>query len=166
MKRFFHRSALGAVLFWLAGCTTPAATDPKLIAKRRAERAMAYAALNEDHRVQVDAGQIKVGMNEDAVYIAWGAPAQALRSGDAGGERVTWLFHNSTADEYLSWRYREVPRKDGSVFLERFLERDYNYRDYVSAELVFMDGQLQSWRMLPKPAGSTIYSPGSGLPIR
>lgn len=166
VKRFLPLFPLGAALLWLAGCATPAATDPKLIAKRRAERATAYAALSEEYRTQVDLGQIKVGMNEDAVYIAWGPPAQALRSGDASGERVTWLFHNSTADEYLSWRYREVPRKDGTVFLERFLERDYNYRDYVSAELVFMNGQLQSWRMLPKPAGSTIYSPGSGFPIQ
>lgn len=166
VKRFFRLSALGAVLLWLAGCATPSPTDPKLIARRRAERATAYNALTDEQRSLVDSGQIKVGMNEDAVYIAWGPAAQMLRSGDANGERVTWLFHNSTADEYLFWRYREIPRKDGTVFLERFLDRDYNYRDYVSAELVFMNGQLQSWRMLPKPAGSTIYSPNSGFPER
>jgi hypothetical protein len=150
----------------LAGCSSPSATDPKLIAKRRTERSAAYAALSDDHRSQVDSGQIKVGMNEDAVYIAWGVPAQVLRSGDSSGERTTWLFHSSTTDEYLFWRYREVPRKDGTVFLERFLDRDYNYRDYVSAELVFSGGQLQSWRMLPKPSGNTIYSPAPNFPAQ
>ncbi len=150
----------------LVGCSSPSATDPKLIAKRRTERLAAYNALPDDHRAQVDSGQIKVGMNEDAVYIAWGAPAQVLRSGDASGERTTWLFHNSTTDEYLFWRYREVPRKDGTVFLERFLDRDYNYRDYVSAELVFSGGRLQIWRMLPKPAGNTIYSPAPNFPAQ
>jgi hypothetical protein len=163
VKRFFRLGFAGAVLLGLAGCASPNPTDPKLIAKRRAERASAYTALTDEQRAVVDSGQIKVGLNEDAVYIAWGPPAQVLRSGDANGERVTWLFHNSTADEFLFWRYREVPRKDGTVFLERFLDRDYNYRDYVSAELVFADGKLLSWRMLPKPAGSTIYSPNSGF---
>lgn len=150
----------------LAGCSSPSATDPKLIAKRRTERLAAYHALTDEHRAQVDSGQIKVGMNEDAVYIAWGAPAQVLRSGDSSGERTTWLFHSSTTDEYLFWRYREVPRKDGTVFLERFLDRDYNYRDYVSAELVFSGGQLQSWRMLPKPSGNTIFSPAPNFPAQ
>lgn len=150
----------------LAGCATPAPTDPKMIAKRRAERAAAYDALPAEFQSQVDAGQIKVGMNEDAVYIAWGPPAQALQSGDVSGERITWLFHGSTTDEYLFWRYREVPRKDGTVFLERFLDRDYNFRDYVSAELVFSGGRLQSWRMLPKPAANSIYSPAPGFPAQ
>lgn len=157
--------ALPLLAVW-AGCSSPSATDPKLIAKRRTERLAAYNALTDEHRAQVDAGQIKVGMNEDAVYIAWGAPAQVLRSGDSNGERTTWLFHSSTTDEYLFWRYREVPRKDGTVFLERFLDRDYNYRDYVSAELVFTGGQLQSWRMLPKPSGNTIFSPAPNFPAQ
>jgi hypothetical protein len=166
VNRCSRLSVLAAVLVCLVGCATPAATDPKLIAKRRTERAAAYANLSEDHRAQVDAGQIKVGMDEDAVYIAWGPAAQVLRSGDASGERVTWLFQNSTTDEYLFWRYREVPRKDGTVFLERFLDRDYNFRDYVSAELVFTDGKLLSWRMLPKPGANTIYSPAPGFPAQ
>lgn len=142
----------------LAGCST-SPTDPRAIAKRRAERAAAYAALPDEQRPLVDAGQIQVGMGEDAVYIAWGAPGQVLRSGDASGERTTWLYHGTTTDEYVYWRYREVPRRDGTVFLERFMDRDYAFREYVSAELVFEGGRLARWRMLPRPPGNTVVSP-------
>lgn len=160
VKRILKRllPSVFAVLI-LAGCASSNPTDPKLIAKRRAERSAAYAALPADQQALVDAGQLKAGMGEDAVYIAWGSPAQVLKSGDTAGERTTWLYQSTTTDEYVYWRYREVPRRDGSVFLERFQERDYNFRDYISAELVFAGGYLQSWRMLPKPPGNTIYSP-------
>jgi hypothetical protein len=36
----------------------------------------------------------------------------------------------------------------------------------VSAELVFTDGKLLSWRMLPKPGANTIYSPAPGFPAQ
>lgn len=143
----------------LAGCATSAPTDPKQIARRKVEKAAAYAALPAEMQAVVDQGQIRVGMNEDAVYIAWGKPAQVLRSGDASGEVTTWLFEGTTTDDYLSWNYREVTRKDGTTYLDRFLDRDINIRTYISAELSFREGKLASWKMLPKPAGNTILAP-------
>lgn len=148
-----------AMAWVLAGCATSAPTDPKQIARRRAEKAAAYAGLPGETQVLVDQGQIRVGMSEDAVYIAWGKPAQVLRSGDASGEVTTWLFEGTTTDDYLSWNYREVTRKDGTTYLDRFLDRDINIRTYISAELSFREGKLASWKMLPKPAGNTILAP-------
>jgi outer membrane murein-binding lipoprotein Lpp len=150
--------ALTAMLL-LAGCASTAPTDPKQIAKRRTEKAAAYAALSSEHQVVVDQGQIRVGLPEDAVYISWGKPAQVLRSGDASGETITWLYEGTTTDDYLSWNYREVIRKDGTTYLDRFLDRDINVRTYVSAELLFRDGKLASWKMMPKPGSNTILAP-------
>jgi len=143
----------------VGGCASPSHTDPKRVAKRKLERAGAYSTLPDDQKALVDQGQIRVGMGEDAVYIAWGAPAQVLRSGDASGETVTWLFEGTTTDDYLSWNYREVTRRDGTVYLDRFLDRDINIRVYISAELLFREGALASWKMLPRPPSNTILAP-------
>ncbi len=130
------------------------------VASRKAEKAVAYSVLSPEERGLVDQGQIRVGMNPDAVYIAWGAPAQILKSGDASGEVTTWLYTATATDTYHSWHYREYPRRDGSVYLDRTMDVDYAFRDYISAELIFRDGRLDRWRMLPKPPERDVLSPG------
>lgn len=146
-------SLIFSIVLLIAGC----ATQPT-VESRRAERAAAYAELPPEHRQLVDAGQIKVGMNEDAVFIAWGRPAQVLQSEDGGGHVTTWLYQGTTTDEFVGWRYVEVPGPNGS-HLTRRLDRDFSVREYISAELVFRDGRLQSWRTLPRPGGNTYYAP-------
>jgi hypothetical protein len=147
---------LVAVLVGGAGCATKSTVET-----RKTERAAAYAALSEDQRKLVDEGLIQVGMGEDAVYMAWGQPDEILRSGDASGETTTWLYHGTTTDEFLYWRYYEVPRPGGRNYLTRHMDRDLNVREYVAAELVFREGQLASWRTLPKPPENTYFGSGS-----
>lgn len=159
LMRFLLPGCVAGWMFLLSGCSTPSNTDPKRIAKRKVERAGAYAALTEEHKSLVDLGQLRVGMGEDAVYMAWGAPAQVLQSGDASGEVTTWLFEGTTTDDYLSWNFREVTRRDGTTYLDRFMDRDINIRIYISAELFFRNGALSSWKMLPRPPGNTILAP-------
>ena len=152
MKSFPSTLLLAIGLLFFGGCSTPST-----VATRRAERASVYEALSPDDRAVVDQGQIRVGMVPDAVYIAWGKPAQVLESENASGRITTWLYHGNTTDEFLFWNYREYPRRDGTVYMERFLDRTYDFRSYVSAELVFRGGKLESWRTLPRPAESTKY---------
>jgi hypothetical protein len=143
------------LLIGLAGCAASST-----VATRKVERAAAFGALAPEEQALVDQGQIRVGMNPDAVYVAWGQPAQILKSGDATGEITTWLYTSTTSDTYRSWHYREYPRRDGSTYLDRSMDVDYAFRDYVSAELVFRDGKLERWRMLPKPMERDVLSPG------
>jgi hypothetical protein len=149
------REALGCLCLTLllAGCATKPTVET-----RRQERAAAYGSLSDEHRQLVDEGQIKAGMSEDAVYIAWGKPAQVLQSENDSGRATTWLYEGTTTDEYVGWRYVEVAGPRGS-YLTRRMDRDYSVREYVSAELVFRDGLLQSWRTLPRPGGRTYYTP-------
>ena len=142
-----------SIVLLLAGCATRPTVE-----SRRAERAAAYSELSPEHRQLVDAGQIKVGMNEDAVFIAWGQPAQVLQSEDGGGRVTTWLYQDTTTDEFVGWRYVEVPGPNGS-HLTRRLDRDFSVREYISAELIFRDSLLQSWRTLPRPGGNTYFTP-------
>lgn len=131
----------------LAGCATQSTIET-----RRLERAAAYEALSADQKAMVDAGQIRVGMTSDAVYIAWGKPSEILESEDASGHLTTWRYYGSFLQENRYWAYREAPgSRRGDVFLERYLTSDYNSRDYVRSEIIFKDGKAVSWRTLPRP---------------
>ena len=126
------------LLLGILGCAS-APTDPRKIAKRRVERASAYQALTPEQRSLVDRGQVQVGMPEDAVFIAWGKPAQVLRRGDATGEETTWLYSRSTTDQFVNWNYVEVRGRDGNRYLDRVVTTEYAFQDYVSARLTFRD---------------------------
>ena len=120
------------------------------IETRKQERAAAYAALPSEIKGYVDRGQIKVGMNEDAVYIAWGAPSEILHNESADTAETIWLYYGGWMEETRYWTYREAGR-GRDIYLERYLERDYQPRTYVAAEIVFVNGQVVRWRTLPKP---------------
>src|SRR5258707_14992753 len=117
----------------LTGCAT------STLESRKKERPAAYAGLTPEIRALVDAGQIKVGMPMDAVYIAWGKPAQVLAREDPGGAATIWLYEGGWLQENRYWTRRS-------------LRTYYQPMTYVSAEVVFVSGLVQSWRTLPQPA--------------
>lgn len=142
---WLRASSFLALALVLTGCAT------STIEKRRTERQPAYQALAPEQRALVDQGQIRSGMNQDAVYIAWGKPAQKLQSEGPEGLTETWLYSGSTLEDYRYWTFREYRERDGSTRLERVLENDYQIRDFISAEIVFTNTVVKSWRTLPTP---------------
>jgi hypothetical protein len=121
------------------------------VESRKQERSMAYAALSSEYRSDVDAARIRIGMNADAVYMAWGKPAQILESeNESTGRVTTWLYEGGWIEEQRYWAYRSVGKGD-RLAAERYLEREYYPRAYISAEITFVDGAVKQWRMLPKP---------------
>lgn len=120
----------------LTGCATT-----NSIESRKQERAAAYAAFTPEFKSFVDAGQIRRGMTEDAVYIAWGKPAQVLQQEDQNGVATVWLYEGGWMEETRYW----IGRRHG------YLEHDYQPRTYIRAEIVFVDGKVASWRTLPQP---------------
>ena len=73
------------------------------IEKRRGQRADTYSALSSEQKTFVDAGQIKIGMSMDAVFIAWGKPTQVAKSETAEGEFTTWLYYDTYLQSYTYW---------------------------------------------------------------
>lgn len=134
----------------LIGCLLLAGCATSTVESRKKERSSAYSALTSEERDLVDKGQVRVGMSQDGVYIAWGQPSQILQSETKDGLTTVWLYHGSSMEETRYWTFREVPYK-GSVFLERYLDRDYYPRDYVQAEITFVGGKVVRWRTLPRP---------------
>jgi hypothetical protein len=90
-------------------------------------------------------------MTQDAVYIAWGKPAEVLESEDQNGHITSWRYYGSWMQESRYWAYRETSRHGKDLYLERYLVSDYQPRDFVRAEINFKDGKVISWRTLPKP---------------
>lgn len=122
----------------LTGC----ATTGKTVEGRKKERAAGYAALSPEFKSLVDTGQIRKGMSEDAVYIAWGKPAQVLQQEDAQGRATTWLYEGGWLEETRYW----TPEWRAAR-----MQYYYQPRAYVRAEIVFVDGKVESWRQLPQP---------------
>jgi len=123
------------IILILAGCATRGTVQ-----SRKQERANGYAALTPEFQKLVDEGRIRRGMSEDAVYIAWGKPAQIVQQEDARGVLTIWLYEGGWMEETRWWpNYSRTP------------VNEYQPRTYVSAELVFVKGVLESWRTLPQP---------------
>jgi hypothetical protein len=118
----------------LAGCATPST-----VASRKQERYAAYGALSPELRALVDQGQLKVGMNPDAVYIAWGPPGQVMQGENEAGKTTTWLYYGGYVQEVRYWGYSRV-------------HYDYNPGTYVRAQVVFVNGLIKQWQTFAEPA--------------
>ena len=118
----------------LAGCATRST-----IQSRKQERQAVYAALSPEQKEMVDHGQIKVGMTEEAVYIAMGQPDQILHNENEAGSTATWAYAGQWMEETRYWTRRG------------FMTRDYFPRSYVSAEIIFQNGKVVRWQTLPRP---------------
>jgi hypothetical protein len=144
MKPFLTFLLAVSTLF-LAGCAS------STVESRRTERMAAYNSLPEDQRALVDQGQVRVGMNQDAVYIAWGMPQQKTQAEDGLGLSETWVYNSSTLDTYNYWTFRERTDPRGRTYLDRVLETDSQINSYVSAEITYSNGKVKSWRTFPTP---------------
>jgi len=121
-------------VFLATGCAT------STIESRMREKAASFAAMPPEVQKLVETGQIRRGMSEDAVYIAWGKPGQIVQQEDERGMVEFWLYQGGWLEETRYWpRYSRVP------------VTDYQPRAYVSAEVTFVKGIVDSWRTLPQP---------------
>ena len=133
------------------GCVTPST-----VASRKVERAPAYAALQPEERALVDQGHIKVGLTEDAVYLAWGSPSQIQRSETAAGATTTWLYTGTGYQELRYWNYHRFDYgygygRRGYVQPLPTLDYDYVPYRYTAAEVVFENGAVKSWKHVTAP---------------
>lgn len=128
----------------LSGCAT------STVESRKHERYGAYSALTPELRTQVDLGQVKVGMTEDAVYIALGKPDQILQEETQAGAATRWLYHGTHLEEYRYWNRR--PFHTGHRYsYDSYYVTDYHARNYIRSEVVFKAGVVAEWRTLPVP---------------
>ena len=143
MKNLVHALLAGLIF---CGCASPA----KKLAARKQERYSAYAALSPEMQTLVNNGQIKVGMPMDAVYIAWGQPAQILTAESANETSVTWLYRGNYLQEYRYWTYRYYGPYRYS-YAGPYLDTQYFPSGYTAAEVTFEKGLVKQWQNMPMP---------------
>ena len=145
MKPITFPLALGLLGLLMTGCAHTT------VDTRKQERSSAYSALSDEYRNLVDQGTIKIGMPMDAVYIAWGKPDQVLNEESPAGMVTTWLYHDTHLESYRYWTYDPYYYPGIRGYRSPYLAHDYYVRPFISAEVVFEDGNVKLWRTLPRP---------------
>ena len=143
-RNFFPLLLMAGLSMGIAGCAT------STVESRKQERYGVYSELQPAARSLVDQGKIKVGMPMDAVYIAWGKPAQVLNSESSHGARTTWLYQDTQLQEYRYWSSRPYYAY-GHYFSTPTLEYDYYPRSFVRAEVNFENGVVKDWQTFAAP---------------
>lgn len=142
-RRLITTLMLAASLGFLAGCQT---VDDRI--KQRPE---AFASLDIATQDKVKQGIIDLGFNEDAVYLALGAPDQKRETANAAGRSVTWIY-NTYYDRYDGTRFAGYHR---SLYYDPYLRTYRVYYQPVYADtyrtekeerirVVFKDGKVTS----------------------
>src|SRR2546430_6820955 len=88
MKRriFFRALTLGlaAGTLVLTGCST--------VESRISDHPEVFQTLSPSDQALISQGQIRVGMPQDAVWLAWGAPEQKALGAMRGKATETWVY--------------------------------------------------------------------------
>lgn len=96
MKRQFLTKALtfglSASAILLAGCST---TESRI-----SENPAMYQSLSSSDQALVSQGQIRSGMGQNGVWIAWGSPDQKIIGNMRGRATETWIYLAGTTAPY------------------------------------------------------------------
>lgn len=140
MVQMYRRLIVKQIFLILLGVWLVTGCATSTIESRRLEREASFSALSPEFQTLVNAGEIRRGMSQDAVYVAWGKPSQILQREDQQGVVTAWLYHGGWMEETRYWpRHSRIPITD------------YQPRTYVSAEITFVNGAVSSWRTLAQP---------------
>jgi len=100
MKRRFSSWALAATAcgaFLLGGCATPET--------RISEHPEIFQGLSASDRALVQHGEIRPGLSQGGVYLAWGGPEQKTVANVKGRPAETWVYFSTTTGGYGYYGY-------------------------------------------------------------
>ena len=119
----------------LANC----ASSTTMRERRISENTAIYEGLSESDRALVEQGEIREGMDKQAVFLAWGRPDDIREGSRSGVPYETWIYTATRAytQTYLSMGYGYGP---GSFY------HGYGGRYYRQPHLGFEPGVATSYR--------------------
>ena len=88
--RLTFASAAACAALFLASCST---TQTRI-----SEHPEIYGRLRQDDQALVSRGQIRNGLSQEAVYLAWGNPEQHTTANVHGRPAETWVYLDTTGD--------------------------------------------------------------------
>jgi hypothetical protein len=135
-----------------AGCKSSGVAD------RRTQHIEAYRTFEPETRKLVDKGRIQIGMDTNAVFIAWGRPSDAFAVDIPGGQRLIWNYE-------AKWAY-EVKRRvpEGNVYgrARYTVERWHIPITYVAKSVTFSAGKVIQWKAYdPPPSDQPMPGPAN-----
>jgi len=108
-----------------------------------------YTSQSESHKNLIRQGQIKEGMNKDAVYLAWGAPASVRQGSSNGSEFESWAYlgHYPVYTDQIVYRRGHYDDRHGQHRHYAYMDvvPTVNYRPYNKAEVEFSGGRVKKW---------------------
>jgi hypothetical protein len=133
---------------WLcAGCSTTQNVESRI-----QERRVAYENLKPEVKDAVDQGQLRHGMDTNAVYMAWGEPSEVLPNETS----AIWIYQENGWREEKTTTWRTVQSTGlGSSGISVFPEetRSLYPEKRVRARVLFEHGKVAEWQILPgRPA--------------
>ncbi|MFL6529613.1 MAG: hypothetical protein ACJ8HQ_10135 [Chthoniobacterales bacterium] len=170
MKRRILQLALVAcavsLTLFVASCTT--------VETRIAEKQESFRRMSPTDQTLVQQGKIREGMNQDAVYIAWGPPSQRIPGRYRGHLVETWVYDATAAGDYPGpfyyggpygyglgygyWGYgggyRHHFRHGGYLydpFYDPYFYSHANIVRYPDRTVSFDRGRAIGWQFLPAP---------------
>jgi hypothetical protein len=123
-------------LIALCGCST--------VGARRQEKAAAFASMPPAKQQLVEGGQIELGMDTNAVYIAWGKPSSVSTQAAPNGSGTddTWFYYGNRPVLVPDWAF--VPNYYG-YWSPEYTPRHYAV-SYTKAEVSFHNGRVVSFK--------------------
>jgi hypothetical protein len=118
---------------WLAGCSSTSNVE-----KRKQERPGVFESLSPEFQSLVNQGQIRRGMDTNAVYIAWGPPGQMSQAEGDSGESFTWSYYQFYVQQASTWGGRHIYYNSYPV-------------NYISAQVTFTNDIVKQWQTYPSP---------------
>ncbi len=121
----------------LAGCS--------IIESRKEHRLAAYEALPASLQALVDRGKVGLGMDTNAVYIAWGPPSVVAEIPGPPSQTV-WVYRGSRPIQVPAWTF--LPTDRGYWSLE-YTPAHYTAA-FTKAEVIFQNGRVVFVSFFPR----------------
>lgn len=126
-----------AILLLLAvGCSTTQS--------RSKEKQASFDKLTPKQKSDVLDGMVSVGMDTDAVFIAFGPPDRKSKE----GKFERWIYTKPEFYDIPHWRYRCVQRAGGGISTIPEYDPLQMKREVDSLEVFFKNGKVMDWKKL------------------
>ena len=131
---------LGA--FLLSGCASG-------VADRIAERRAAYDAYPADVQERIARGQIRLGDDQDAVWMVYGDPTERFSRTDANGRTETWVYKVLGFSDEVYPTVRPVYQDHyGRRFSTYYIDDTPRYAWQEVLRVEFTDGRVSAIQMM------------------
>ena len=146
MRRLIASSTLAVIMAVVATALTGCQSSN--LARRKAERIEAYHSLDAESRASVDRGEVRAGMDTNAVFIVWGKPTEVRTVVGSTDADVAWDYYKPFTREHPRW----VPRYDRDGYYRTL---DYQpvmtSHSYLARMVVFKGGRVVRWQAFSPP---------------